>query len=206
MYNRMKPPYFSLNIRLLFSDLFRIRFRIWIRIRIRIWIRNVYFGSGSDPDPAKSFGSLRIRIRFRIRNTVFFLFEKTTYPYLKLEQMTFFINGSIMRPAVSTFQKIACKLWFTNVIDLAYVSRRNIGKATFTSTLVETIAFYTCNVHKGRFFEFFFMYEIQHCFICRPSDSTVSEDAVIETETVATTALAVRRSNHWARSHPHIWT
>jgi hypothetical protein len=24
---------------------------------------------------------------------------------------------------------------------------------------------------------FFFMYDIQHCFICRPSDSTVSEDA-----------------------------
>jgi hypothetical protein len=30
-------------------------------------MQNVYFGSGSDPDPAKSFGSLRIRIRFRIR-------------------------------------------------------------------------------------------------------------------------------------------
>jgi len=59
MYNRRKPPYFSLNIRLLFSDLFRIR--------IRIRIRNVYFGSGSDPDPAKSFGSFRIRIR----NTAF---------------------------------------------------------------------------------------------------------------------------------------
>jgi len=27
----------------------------------------VYFGSGSDPDSAKSFGSLRIQIRFRIR-------------------------------------------------------------------------------------------------------------------------------------------
>ncbi len=69
MYNLMKPPYFSLNIRLLFSDLFRIRFGIRIRIRIRNRIRNVYFGSGSDPDPAKSFGSLRFRIRFRIRNT-----------------------------------------------------------------------------------------------------------------------------------------
>jgi hypothetical protein len=40
------------------------------------------------------------------------------------------------------------------------------------------------------------MYDIQHCFICRPSDSTVSEDTGIETRTVATTALAVRRSNH----------
>jgi hypothetical protein len=47
------------------------------------------------------------------------------------------------------------------------------------------------------------MYYIQHCFICRPSDSTVSEDAGIEPRTVTTTALAVRRSNHSARSHPH---
>ncbi len=35
------------------------------------------------------------------------------------------------------------------------------------------------------------MYYIQHCFICRPSDSTVSEDAEIEPRTVATSALAV---------------
>jgi hypothetical protein len=46
----------------------------------------------------------------------------------------------------------------------------------------------------------FFMYNIHHCFICRPSDSIVSEDAEIEPRTVATTALAVRRSNHSARS------
>ncbi len=41
----------------------------------------------------------------------------------------------------------------------------------------------------------FFMYDIQHWFICRPSDSTVSEDAGIGPRTVATTALAVRCSN-----------
>jgi hypothetical protein len=40
------------------------------------------------------------------------------------------------------------------------------------------------------------MYYIQHCFICRPSDSTVSEDAGTEPRTVGTSALAVRRSNH----------
>jgi hypothetical protein len=48
----------------------------------------------------------------------------------------------------------------------------------------------------------FFMYDIQHCFICRSSDSTVSEDAGIEPRTVATTALTVRHSNLSARSHP----
>ncbi len=50
------------------------------------------------------------------------------------------------------------------------------------------------------------MYCIQHCFICRPSDSTVSEDAGVEPRTVATSALEVRRSNHSARSHPQIRT
>ncbi len=45
------------------------------------------------------------------------------------------------------------------------------------------------------------MYFIQHSFICRPSDSTVSVHAGIEPKTVATLALTVRRSNHWARSH-----
>ncbi len=54
----------------------------------------------------------------------------------------------------------------------------------------------------GDFFEFF-SYCIQHCFICRPSDSTVPLDAGIEPRTVATDALAVRRPNHQARSHPH---
>jgi hypothetical protein len=46
------------------------------------------------------------------------------------------------------------------------------------------------------FLYFFFSYYIQHCFICRPSDSTVPTDAGIEPRTVATGALAVRRSNH----------
>jgi hypothetical protein len=47
----------------------------------------------------------------------------------------------------------------------------------------------------------FFMYVIQHCFICLPSDSTASEDARIEPRTVTTLALTARRSNHSARSH-----
>ncbi len=47
----------------------------------------------------------------------------------------------------------------------------------------------------GDFFSFV-QYNIQHCFICRPSDSTVPTDAGIEPRTVAAGALAVRRSNH----------
>ncbi len=72
---------------------------------------------------------------------------------------------------------------------------------------------------RGIFWIFFhFMYDIQHCVICCPTNSTVSEDAGIEPRTVATTALAVRRCNrnrldlihnstrsnpHSVRSHPH---
>ncbi len=53
------------------------------------------------------------------------------------------------------------------------------------------------------FFIYFYVgYIIQHCFICRPSDFTVSEDAGIEPRTVTTLALAARRSNHLAGSHP----
>ncbi len=48
----------------------------------------------------------------------------------------------------------------------------------------------------------FFMCFIQRCFICRPSDSNVSEDAGIKLRTVVTLALAARCSNHSAKSHP----
>jgi hypothetical protein len=61
--------------------------------------------------------------------------------------------------------------------------------------------FFFLNIFWEDFFSFV-PYNIQHCFICRPSDSTVPTDAGIEPRTVATGALAVRRSNHWARSHP----
>ncbi len=44
--------------------------------------------------------------------------------------------------------------------------------------------------------KFFFPYYFQHCFISRPSDSTVPQDAGIKPRTVAIGALAVRRSIH----------
>jgi len=47
----------------------------------------------------------------------------------------------------------------------------------------------------GGFFSFC-SYNIQHCFICRPSDSIVQTDTGIEPRTVATCALADRHSNH----------
>jgi hypothetical protein len=59
----------------------------------------------------------------------------------------------------------------------AGVQRHTVKKADSPRTKVPHKLF------KGGFFVFFlFMYDIQHCFICRPSDSTVPEDAVIEHE------------------------
>ncbi len=49
-------------------------------------------------------------------------------------------------------------------------------------------------LNRGIFLIFF--YSSQHCFIFRPLNSTVSEDARIQPRTVATSALAVRRSIH----------
>jgi hypothetical protein len=51
---------------------------------------------------------------------------------------------------------------------------------------------------RGFFFDFF-----GTIFNTAP-DSTVSEDAGVVPRTVATTTLAVRRSNHSATSHPQI--
>jgi hypothetical protein len=56
MYNRMKPPYFTLNIGLLFSYLFRIR--------IRVRIRNPDPKSGSETGYEMSI-SVPDRIRIR---------------------------------------------------------------------------------------------------------------------------------------------
>jgi hypothetical protein len=86
MYNHMKPSYFSLKIRLLFTDLFRIQFRIRIQIRIRIRIPNpdpkrLYryrIGSGQkfrilpDPDP-QHCGQVPIKniLEFQARIQVF---------------------------------------------------------------------------------------------------------------------------------------
>ncbi len=52
------------------------------------------------------------------------------------------------------------------------------------------------NKHALMFFSIFdfFMTVIVHCFICRPSDYTVSEDAEIEPRPVATLTFTAMRS------------
>ncbi len=61
-----------------------------------------------------------------------------------------------------------------------------------------------CPFFRGIFF-MISKYFIQHCFICRPSDFTLPEDAGIEPRTISTSALAFRRSNLSAKSHPHLF-
>jgi hypothetical protein len=57
------------------------------------------------------------------------------------------------------------------------------------------------------FGDFYFIKVIQHCFICRPSDSTVLEDAGIEPRIATTLALTARPSKHSARrSHTNFGT
>ncbi len=62
--------------------------------------------------------------------------------------------------------------------------------------------FFTLSIHEFCIYIFFggifyiFLYYIQHCFICRPSDSALPTDTGIEPRTIETGALTVRRSNH----------
>ncbi len=67
-----------------------------------------------------------------------------------------------------------------------------------TYCIVRMNVLFSIYIQSGHFLSNIF----QHCFICRPSDSTVSADAGVESRTVATLALIVRRSKHLARSHP----
>jgi hypothetical protein len=57
-----------------------------------------------------------------------------------------------------------------------------------------------CTVLHGIFFDYFYVLYTTLLHL-PPSDFTVSEDAGIETRTIATLAFAVRRSNHSAGSH-----
>jgi hypothetical protein len=69
---------------------------------------------------------------------------------------------------------------------------------------VTFVYFEVLEIQAGDFLDFFSFYVLYSTLLyLRTSDSTVSEDAGTEPRTVATVTLAVRRSNHSARSHPH---
>ncbi len=74
----------------------------------------------------------------------------------------------------------------------------NSGTGHFSAWVCLCSFFITClRSYVRMFFRFFLlMYVIQYCFICHPSDSTVSEDAGIKPRIIATLALTARRSNN----------
>ncbi len=103
MYNRMKPPYFSLNIRLLFLIYFGTGFGSGFESGFESGLESGSEMFISVPDPAKSFGSLRIRIRFRIRNTGTqnkIHYKKTTWDWRRIYTDTQLLQVPLkVRPA-----------------------------------------------------------------------------------------------------------
>jgi hypothetical protein len=87
------------------------------------------------------------------------------------------------------------------------------GLGLWTTTIyVSFLAF-----HKKRIFGDFFLYDIQYCFICRPTDATVSKDAGSNpgllglwhwqpdalTTRIVSHPLSAGAHPSWARSNPH---
>ncbi len=72
-----------------------------------------------------------------------------------------------------------------------YPRRRINGDVVFNNTDSNQPTQPPTFCKEGSFSVWFLQYFIQHCFIFRPSDSIVSEDAGIEKRTVATSTLAL---------------
>ncbi len=118
--------------------------------------------------------------------------RKTVQKYLKVHKMKKTIKLSI--ECIKREQKVT----MANLQIFTLRQPDNILKNMNTHTVCmycsvsSTKKFWT-KVNK-RIFRIFKMYFVQHCFICRPLDFTVSEDAEIKPRFVSSLALAVRRS------------
>ncbi len=91
-------------------------------------------------------------------------------------------------------------------IALMTMFRKSILSAQFQSRCLYSLysRVYDTRWTKQRIRALYEFIIFQYCFIFRPTDSTVSEDANNESKTVETSAMAVRRCNHSARSYPHM--
>ncbi len=97
--------------------------------------------------------------------------------WLHFFKINFFGTGS--------FYILVTPYWEVKGIIIRKVSSLLLREESWNERMLARVVFFS-----------FFSYYIQHCFICRPLDSTVPTDAGIEPRTVATGAKAVRRSNH----------
>jgi hypothetical protein len=95
-----------------------------------------------------------------------------------VEMEHYFISGPFLKN----------KIQFTGTIPYAYspIALKELNLRLYQPILDKSLIF---------------KYFIQYCFICHPSDSTVSENALFEPRTFATFSLAVRGFNNPARSN-----
>ncbi len=129
---------------------------------------------------------------------VFVLFSTLIFPFYKMLFMNVRLEfRSTTLVETVNWQTLTPFLVFNSARELTFHLQFPIVLRCVRDALAGETLFFSLFFNRG----IFWVYCIQHCFICRPSDSTVSEVAGIEPRTVATSALAVRRSNLSARSH-----
>ncbi len=76
--------------------------------------------------------------------------------------------------------------------EFAHRSKRSLSLKECAFWAVRSLSDVTMISFLGGFLDFFPMYCVLHCFICRPSDSTVSKDAGIELLPWQSEALTTR--------------
>ncbi len=128
----------------------------------------------------------------------------TRFRVTRAERFCVTRSGDAFPPATAWPARTAWVAAFTPPSRPPFPNWSGVGGVPYQHTASKSPFFKVfLNIFWGDFL--FFLYCIQHCFICRPSDSTVPTDAGIEPRTVATGALAVRRANHYmARSKPPV--
>ncbi len=106
----------------------------------------------------------------------------TTSRYFGIKEKTFWFKGHesfcLVRPSLSLHSYSSDPLSFSTFVFYSFL-----------------ICFW--NLH-------FFQLLFQHCFICRPSDSTVSENAVFWISGLYATLALARSHPHSTRCHPQL--
>jgi hypothetical protein len=154
-----------------------------------------YISYSTDPDR----GNRKYEFRVRIRMSKYPSTKKWKMPNPNPVHWNHLRNRLYRCSQLEIYRHTVCMFIIFSTVCLLYVISGEIQKLCFGSgtavgsgSLPNRAGLSKIFSRKltGGFFGLFSMY------CCRPSDSTVSEDAGIEPRTIATLALAVRRSNH----------
>ena len=165
------------------------------------WFKSLKIGQTVSDNKNSNFffrGNLST-LKFTFWENVFRWTYRLLYDlYLKNQVDTLILRSNI-GANVKDAETASFLCFCLNLLASMSASWVNNGESFRPSAVVQSLYslsnIFFLNIFLGDFF-LFVQYNIQHCFICRPSDSTVPTDAGIEPRTVATSALAVRRSNH----------